>query len=77
MNVVAFSTKSDGQWEGEWVQHMDRQAMVSDFSGWSESTQKILSLMQKPDVWALFDHPPAPTYVKGRICLLGDAAHAR
>jgi salicylate hydroxylase len=32
--------------------------------------------MEKPDVWALFDHPPAPTYVKGRLAILGDAAHA-
>lgn len=33
-------------------------------------------LMEKPDVWALFDHPPAPTYFKGRLAILGDAAHA-
>ncbi len=32
--------------------------------------------MEKPDIWALFDHPPAPTYFKGRLALLGDAAHA-
>ena len=37
----------------------------------------ILSLIEKPNIWALFDHPPAPTYhYKGKICLLGDAAHA-
>lgn len=27
-------------------------------------------------MWALFDHPPAATYYKGRFALLGDAAHA-
>jgi salicylate hydroxylase len=32
--------------------------------------------MEKFDLWALFDHPPAPTYFNGRLCLLGDAAHA-
>jgi salicylate hydroxylase len=32
--------------------------------------------METPDVWALFDHLPAPTYFKGRFALLGDAAHA-
>jgi salicylate hydroxylase len=32
--------------------------------------------MENPDVWALFDHPPAPVFYKGRLCLLGDAAHA-
>ena len=33
-------------------------------------------MIEKPDVWALFDHPPAPVFYKGRLCLLGDAAHA-
>jgi salicylate hydroxylase len=26
--------------------------------------------------WPLFHHPDTPTYYKGRICLLGDSAHA-
>lgn len=77
MNVVAFSTKADGKWDDpEWVKPMDKEAMFKDFEGWAEAPLKILSLMQKPDVWALFDTPPAPTYCKGRICMLGDAAHA-
>lgn len=76
MNVVAFSTKKDGNWEGEWVKPVNKEAMFNDFQGWTVATQQILSLMQKSDTWALFDHPAAPTYLKGRICLLGDAAHA-
>ncbi|KAK3703515.1 hypothetical protein LTR37_014362 [Vermiconidia calcicola] len=77
MNVVAFSTKEDGKWDDEvWVVPMDKGAMFKDFTGWTDSVQKCLSMMQKPDIWALFDHPPAPTYTKGRICILGDAAHA-
>jgi salicylate hydroxylase len=32
--------------------------------------------MDAPDIWALFDHRPAPTYYKGHITILGDAAHA-
>ncbi len=30
----------------------------------------------KPVKWPLFHHPDTPTYYKGRIGLLGDAAHA-
>lgn len=26
--------------------------------------------------WPLFHHPDTPTYYKGRVCLLGDSAHA-
>ena len=77
MNVVAFSTKQDGKWEDpEWVKPMDKEAMFKDFEGWTEATQQILSMMQKPDVWALFDLPSLPTYFKNRICLLADSAHA-
>ena len=95
MNVVAFQTKADGKWEDErWVLPMKKEDMFSDFVGWGDKSQKILSvgfqpfflrckirtyssqLMEKPDVWALFDHPPAPTYFEGNLAILGDAAHA-
>lgn len=51
--------------------------LLADFAGWSEPVKKILGLVERPDIWALFDHLPAATYHrKGKICLLGDAAHA-
>ncbi|KAM3065984.1 hypothetical protein ACMFMG_009795 [Clarireedia jacksonii] len=77
MNVVAFQTKKDGKWDNEkWVLPMKESDMFEDFKSWGKDVKHILSLMQQPDVWALFDHPPAPTYYKQRIVLLGDAAHA-
>jgi salicylate hydroxylase len=77
MNVVAFRTEPSGKWENEqWVLPMDRSKMEADFSDWGDDSKSILSLMEKPDLWALFEHPPAPTYYKGRICLSGDSAHA-
>ncbi|KAL3418985.1 mannitol 1-phosphate dehydrogenase [Phlyctema vagabunda] len=77
MNVVAFQKKADGRWDNsQWVLPMKKEDMFKDFEGWGDNVQQILSLMEKPDVWALFDHPPAPTYFKGRLALLGDAAHA-
>lgn len=34
--------------------------------------------VQSPDIWALFNHPPASTYfcTEPLVCLVGDAAHA-
>lgn len=29
-----------------------------------------------PDLWALFDSKPVPTFYKGHLALLGDSAHA-
>ncbi|KAI9795583.1 MAG: hypothetical protein M1835_005495 [Candelina submexicana] len=77
MNVVAFRTKNDGTWENEeWVLPTEKEDMFHDFDGWGKHVRGVLSLMEKSDVWALFDHPPAPTYYRRRICLLGDSAHA-
>lgn len=78
MNVVAFRAKADGKWEDDqWVKAMSMQDMFDDFQNWGESVQGILSLMEKPDVWVLFNHLPAHTYYRrGKICLLGDSAHA-
>ncbi|RDW78125.1 hypothetical protein BP5796_05977 [Coleophoma crateriformis] len=77
MNVVAFHRKEDGKWENDqWVLPMKKEDMFRDFEAWGDSVKHILSLMEKPDVWALFDHAPAPTYYQGRFALLGDAAHA-
>ncbi|EUC39389.1 hypothetical protein COCCADRAFT_80694 [Bipolaris zeicola 26-R-13] len=75
MNVVAFSSRKT--WDSEkWVVTTSKQDMEADFADWGPHVQKIIGAMQNPDIWALFMHPPCKTYTKGRVCLLGDAAHA-
>lgn len=77
MNVVAFRTKAERKWEdSRWVVPVERKKMEEDFENWGDNVKEILSLMEKPDVWALFDYPPADRYYRGRICMMGDAAHA-
>ncbi|KAL5116788.1 hypothetical protein ACEQ8H_005269 [Pleosporales sp. CAS-2024a] len=75
MNVVAFSSRDT--WDKDtWVVGTSREDMDADFKHWGHHVQKIVAAMQNPDIWALFMHPPCETYTKGRVCLLGDAAHA-
>jgi salicylate hydroxylase len=51
--------------------------MLSAFSNWSPNVHTLLStLPPNPFAFALFHHAPARTYVNGRICIMGDAAHA-
>ena len=75
MNVVAFNSTR------EWVHDKTvipatKEQMQKDFEGWGPEVKSIIDMTGKSDIWALFDHPPVPSYVKGRLCLLGDAAHA-
>jgi salicylate hydroxylase len=52
--------------------------MLEDYKHWSPTVRGIMANLQSPDIWALYNHLPAPTYysTKPLICLVGDAAHA-
>ena len=77
MNVVAFHSAEDGKWDDDrWVLPMRKEDMNRDFADWGTHVKNILSLMEQPDLWALFDHGPIPRLWQGHVCLLGDAAHA-
>ncbi|KAI1374466.1 mannitol 1-phosphate dehydrogenase [Hypoxylon crocopeplum] len=77
MNVVAFN--SCETWtDPKWVVSTTKENMLADYSTWGPMVNTIIANMEKRDIWALFNHPPAKTYysTSPRICLLGDAAHA-
>jgi salicylate hydroxylase len=85
MNVVAIKRISSQtassefaalQHETNWTQTVTTETVLSDFEAWGKPIKDLLSHIQKPERWALYDHLPAPTYVKGRVALMGDAAHA-
>ena len=78
LNIVAYRTKHNGKWEDErWVVPSSKENMLQDFEAWGDQVKSILGLVKQPDLWALFDYPPAKTYYRGRtIAILGDAAHA-
>lgn len=75
--VVAFSSAEEWT-DPNWVASADPERMRAGFASWSTTAQKIINIMRSNDTWALFNHPPAMTYVSddGRVCLVGDAAHA-
>ena len=79
LNVVAFQTKADGKWEHgkEWVVPATTEDVLADYQEWDDSVQNLLSMLERPDKWGIFEHTPASTYHRGgKICLLGDCAHA-
>ncbi|KAI4592837.1 hypothetical protein KJ359_010390 [Pestalotiopsis sp. 9143b] len=59
-----------------WVQPVDHDTMMADFASWGAPIRALLSEIKRPERWFLFDHLPAPTFVKDRVALVGDAAHA-
>ncbi|CAJ2514003.1 Uu.00g021220.m01.CDS01 [Anthostomella pinea] len=49
-----------------------------EWSEFSEDTRALVELLAKnpSEDWKIQDHDPAPTYVRGGVAMLGDAAHA-
>ncbi|RAO71004.1 uncharacterized protein BHQ10_007016 [Talaromyces amestolkiae] len=80
LNLVAFRTTTD-EWEDR--VHLTKPArqedLLKDFEDWAPYIQKLLKLTKPElDIWAIFDlgDHPVPTFSQGRICIVGDAAHA-
>ncbi|KAI4246920.1 MAG: hypothetical protein LQ352_006264 [Teloschistes flavicans] len=81
MNVVAFATDPN-DWhakDGGFTAPATRNDAVEAFAAFGPAVRSIMSLLpEELDKWAIFDtyDHPAPSYVRGRLCLAGDAAHA-
>ncbi|GKT64957.1 salicylate hydroxylase [Colletotrichum tofieldiae] len=79
LNVVAHCTNAmDWPSDTQLTLPADMQSCVEDVKRLSPRLQKVIHSLEGLDRWGQFDlgnHPP-PTYAKGRICLIGDAAHA-
>ena len=80
VNVVAFVSDSEEWTDGKnLVMPATRAEMEKVFECWNPSVRTMASFFpENIDKWGLFDtfDYPAPFFSRGKICLLGDAAHA-
>ncbi|KAK9773919.1 hypothetical protein AB5N19_05675 [Seiridium cardinale] len=74
-NFVFFITDNKPWTQGDSPVPCTKEAMVEDLKDFDPRLLKLLDYA-KPLRWPTWHHPNTPTYYKGRICLLGDVAHA-
>lgn len=73
VNVVAVI--GDRNSEPGWSRPGDPMVFQRRFRGWSRELAVLFDKVPEWQVWSLFDRPPRERWVKGRVALLGDAAH--
>ena len=75
LNIVAINSSYE-DWDGPWVQPAHFDKIVQDFEGWGSTVQKIIKLLGSPQTmaWSMWDHPPAPTYYRGNVAMMGDVS---
>ena len=59
---------------------VDKSELAPRLHNWGPSFRELVEKMpEKVFKWGIFDMAdhPASTYAQGRVCLVGDAAHAR
>lgn len=74
INYVGF-VPADQEMKESWSAPGDPDMLRQEFAGWDPRIESLLSQVQITFRWALYDREPLPTWTKGRLSLLGDAAH--
>tara|TARA_R110002110_G_scaffold26365_2_gene97055 strand:- start:255 stop:1442 length:1188 start_codon:yes stop_codon:yes gene_type:complete len=74
VNYVGF-VPTDEEMKESWSAPGDPDKLRAEFKGWDPRIEHLLEQVDHTFRWALYDREPLPTWTKGRLTLLGDAAH--
>jgi salicylate hydroxylase len=74
INYVGF-VPADEQMKESWSSPGDPDVLRREFAGWDPRIETLLQQVQMTFRWALYDREPLPNWTRGRLTLLGDAAH--
>ncbi len=64
------------RWRAEsWTAEADRSLFAADFQGWPAPVSDLIAAVETPWLFAIHDRAPLARWSRGRLSLLGDAAH--
>jgi salicylate hydroxylase len=74
INYVGFVT-TDEQTRESWSAPGDPADLAKAFAGWDPMVEAIIAQVKTMFRWGLYDREPLAAWTRGRLTLLGDAAH--
>jgi 2-polyprenyl-6-methoxyphenol hydroxylase-like FAD-dependent oxidoreductase len=77
--IAEITVDNQGGWpQGDWNRRVALQEFIHHFDGWNYSWLDVPAMLRgASDIfeYPMIDRDPVPTWVDGRVALLGDAAH--
>jgi salicylate hydroxylase len=74
--IFNFVGVVERDWRVEsWTEEGSREECAADFAGWNQDIHDIIRNIEQPYKWALLGRAPLTQFSRGRVTLLGDAAH--
>src|SRR5215471_647205 len=74
INVVCHYDDASYRHES-WIAECSREEVLERYAGWHESLLRLFAASDTWYKWALYDRNPIPQWSRGRVTVLGDAAH--
>jgi salicylate hydroxylase len=74
INFVGF-VPADEVMRESWTAPGDPDVLRAEFAGWDPRVGELLGHVRSTFRWSLYDRDPIPRWTRGRLTLLGDAAH--
>lgn len=74
INVVCHYDDASYRHES-WITECRREEVLERYAGWHESLLRLFAAADTWYKWALYDREPIPRWTRGRVTILGDAAH--
>jgi 2-polyprenyl-6-methoxyphenol hydroxylase-like FAD-dependent oxidoreductase len=74
VNVVAY-VESEHWFEESWHLRATRDEVHRAYPGWDPLIHELIDKAEYVNKWAMFGRDPLPGWTKGRVTLMGDAAH--
>lgn len=66
-----------GDWRDEsWLAEGTVDDLRAEYAGWDARVLQLIDGVRSTQRWAMYDRSPLPRWNRGRVALLGDAAHA-
>lgn len=75
-NFVGIVPAGDGWRSEDWTVEGDPQDLRRDFAAFHAPVRAVTAEIEHPLKWAIYDRDPLEAWSRGRVTLLGDAAHA-